>query len=87
MKLKKARKNIHKDLKRCSKCRKPKEFKEFRKCSKAKARLKAYCILCDNQYQKDNYRANKSRRLEQIKKWQRENKERIKGYRNKINNE
>lgn len=72
---------MKKDLKKCSKCGKIKELDEFRKCNKNKGGLHNYCASCHSEDSREKYNNNKTRRLKQIKKWQAENKERIKGYR------
>ena len=61
-------------LKRCIKCNQEKSAENFSINRETKDRLKPQCRECDNKIAREHYRKNRDKRIEQVKKWQKEQK-------------
>tara|TARA_R110001592_G_C12810077_1_gene717904 strand:- start:318 stop:581 length:264 start_codon:yes stop_codon:yes gene_type:complete len=74
-----------KDYKKCTKCgeEKPATPEHFVKRTKSKDGFHSYCKICQAEYKKAHYRANKAHHAEYHKKWREkeENKEHLQEYR------
>jgi len=68
----------------CTKCKIEKPESEFRNQTSTKTKKKAYCIPCDNLYNKNRYLAKKDKCIEKVLLWQSKNKRKIKGYKSKF---
>lgn len=68
------------EIKKCSKCGEIKEEAEFRKCSANKDGLKNYCRQCDDAYNKERYKENKTEIISANQKWAAQNKDKVAGY-------
>lgn len=66
--------------KKCSKCRQYKALELFRIYEKGKMGRLNYCIECQDKYSAQKYLESRSRRIQQVKKWQEENKEKNREY-------
>lgn len=64
----------------CAKCKEEKPLSEFCKSSKAKNGVKSYCKVCDGNYNAKRYLEKKDKLKKQVKRWQKKNPEKVKGY-------
>jgi hypothetical protein len=64
----------------CSKCKKEKFLDEFRNNLKGKFQKKAYCIICDDIYQKELYLRHRELRIIKSKEWNDQHPNEIKQY-------
>ena len=67
-------------MKICTKCKEQKPLEAFRKQSSTKDGLKYYCKDCDNKTAKSYYQKNKGKIVDKVKEWQKNNPEKVKGY-------
>ena len=67
-------------MKICTKCKEQKPLEAFRKQSSTKDGLKYYCKDCDNKTAKSYYQKNKSKIVDKVKEWQKNNPEKVKEY-------
>ena len=67
-------------MKTCTKCKHTLPLTEFRKQSSTKDGLKYCCKECDNKAAKSYYEKNKQKIVSKVKEWQKNNPEKIKGY-------
>tara|TARA_R100000234_G_scaffold115481_1_gene91542 strand:+ start:625 stop:891 length:267 start_codon:yes stop_codon:yes gene_type:complete len=67
-------------MKICTKCKEAKSLDCFRKQSSTKDGLKYYCKDCDNKTAKSYYQKNKGKIVDKVKEWQKNNPEKVKGY-------
>ena len=67
-------------MKTCTKCKQTLHLTEFRKQSSTKDGLKYCCKECDNKAAKSYYKKNKGKIVNKVKEWQKNNPEKVKGY-------
>ncbi len=72
--------------KKCKKCNKEKNIDLFRNQRNSKDSKFPWCTDCQDKESKNNYQKNKTRRLELVKNWQKQNPDKIKEYKKKWNN-
>lgn len=68
------------DSKICSKCKNEKDLEMFRNSKTGKKGKKAYCIECDDTYNKKRYNTMKEIRINQIKNWNSKHPDKLKQY-------
>ena len=67
-------------MKNCIKCNELKAFEDFYKSKRHKDGLYVYCKVCHKLLRKESYKKNKENTLITNKKWQENNKEKIKSF-------
>jgi hypothetical protein len=72
--------------KKCTKCNLEKPVTEFRKQKTTKDGLMTCCKSCHTEMSKAHYLKHKKGRVFQVRLWQLNNKEKVKSYHQKYNN-
>jgi len=70
-------------LKRCSICQKFKPFSEYQKNKPSKDGLRHFCKECAKEYAKKQYDKHLEKVKARVKRWSKDNPEKLKGYRRK----
>lgn len=70
-------------MKVCTQCLEKLPFENFRRQSSTKDGYKYRCKKCDNLAAKEYYKNKKNKILKNVKKWQENNKEKVKDYKSK----